>query len=1086
MIRDWSRCHDPEVLAAFVAGTLSEEELEMTAAHLRTCEDCRFIAGEASRADRKADLAMGKAPRKISPWWLAAAAATLLGLLYAGLVWRGSSSERSPIAVLVDAAPRDGRYLEPRLSGGFPWAPLRSVRRDDAQPLDAGQLKLVGAAGAVLEKNAGDPSPHARHAVAVAHLVAGRARDAVRLLTALTRSKPDDSSSLNDLATARYALAMQTNDAGQLAEALAAVDAAIRIDPKAPEALFNRALIVERLGPRKQARAAWQVYLEIDPDSAWAGEARQHLNRLAPPASFRDELTRHYAELATSRALAHAFAARFPQECRVWCETEILGRWAEAVKRNDRDAAERHLRIARFFGEELAGSRGESLLLAAVAAAEHVTPAHLSELADAHLRFRTAQKTYGAGRPAEAERVFSQAAGGFELANSPVALLARYFAANTLYDQGKIDESRSRLEALLADAPPGFAAYRAQLEWQLGLAYASRGRWGEAMHALHDSMDTFERLGEMTYATSVREILAEVYDRIGDSRAAWHHRVQALQELGRTESLRLEAAIFASARAAAANRDWPVSVSLLSLQLKMARGGGDDLLYVETLLLRAQLQRRLGQPDAARADLAQARAAITHLRDATFVERAEAEYRAVEAGLARSPLDAVTLLGQAIDYQRVKGRRMFLPELLLHRGMALAGLGRATEAASDFESGIAEIEAQRQTLASGENRWGMFAAADELFDEAVSLALSRGDTARAYAYSERGRARGLLESIGRGHAAVPRTPLGVTVVEYASLPSELVIFVGTAGALRVVREPVARTTLQDEVERFTDGAVTGNRAEFRRASLRLHATLIEPVAGSIRPGTRLVFVPDATLRDVAFAALVNSSGRYLLEEHGSVVAPSAAVYTELAAHPIAPKRDLRLLLVAGVKAGQRELGYLSSADREADAVEAAYREVVRITPRDGKLDAFEAGASDSDVVHFIGHATADESRGAALLTSGADGLEHRLDVGTIASSRFRHTRVVVLAACSTAEGEERAREGSISVARAFIAAGVPSVIATLWPIDDRAAADFFPRLHRHLARGLSPAEALRFAQLESITSREASPFMWAAVQVIGS
>ena len=98
----------------------------------------------------------------------------------------------------------------------------------------------------------------------------------------------------------------------------------------------------------------------------------------------------------------------------------------------------------------------------------------------------------------------------------------------------------------------------------------------------------------------------------------------------------------------------------------------------------------------------------------------------------------------------------------------------------------------------------------------------------------------------------------------------------------------------------------------------------------------------------------------------------------------------------------------------------------------------------------------------------------------------RHTRVVVLAACSSARGEERAGEGGISVARAFLAAGVPNVIATLWPIDDAAAADFFPRVHRHLAAGVAPAEALRAAQLECIQRREAPLGIWAAVQILGS
>src|SRR5947208_4974494 len=82
------RCPDPEVLAAFVAGTLSEAELKMTADHLRECEDCREIVAEAARVDREtAEPALAvpvpiESRRRISPWWLAVAAAALAGLAY--------------------------------------------------------------------------------------------------------------------------------------------------------------------------------------------------------------------------------------------------------------------------------------------------------------------------------------------------------------------------------------------------------------------------------------------------------------------------------------------------------------------------------------------------------------------------------------------------------------------------------------------------------------------------------------------------------------------------------------------------------------------------------------------------------------------------------------------------------------------------------------------------------------------------------------------------------------------------------------------------------------------------------------------
>lgn len=1088
-MRESSRCPAPEILAAFVAGTLSAEELERVTDHLLTCDDCRFIVREIARTDREESERETEAisePGRISLWWMGTAAAALIGIL-ALAAWRVSlSRDGGSIATLVEASPRDGRYVEPRLSGGFPWAPLRSIPRNGQAPVtDVGQMKLIGAAGAVLEQNADDASLGAQRAVALAHLVAGHFPEAVRILSQLARSQPD-AQIWSDLAAAQYMLAVRTSDAAQLAEALEAVDTSLRIEPSFPEALFNRALIVERLGVRQQARSAWERYLTVDRDSPWSREARQHLAALVPGADFRSELERQYGSLAADPRLARLLAARFPQDARVWGETEILGRWAAAVKRHDLAAAERHLRIAQAFGEELAVSRGDSMLQAASAAAEHANATRRMTLADAHVLFRAAQTAYRELRPAEAEQMFLQASAGFESAGSPVALLAHYFASNTLYDQGKIDESRKRLEALRAAAPPMFPAYRAQVEWQLGLALASRGQWGEAIRTLKSSIATFERLQEARYATSVREILAQVYDRIGDSHSAWQHRITALQELGRSENLRLEGALFAAARAAAANRQLGVSLALIRLQLGMTRSAGDDLLYVETLLLRARLHAWLDRPDAGHADLAAARRAIALLNDPAFIERMEAEYSAVEARLLATPQEAVARLDGVIAFHHVKGRRMFLPELYLERGRSLASLGRIREAASDFEAGIVELELQRATLPPGADRWGIFTAADELFDEAIANALARGDPGAAYAYSERARARELLESLGVKSGPVRVETRGATIIEYATLPSTLIIFVADDGSMRVVQERIDRASLEIDVEELILAAAAGSADDFRSASVRLYARLIAPVAALLPPGKPLVFVPDATLRNVSFPALVAPSGRHLIEDHRVVVSPSAAVYGLMSSRSILADHDLRLLLVAGARSRVADIGYLSGAEREATAIQAVYRHVVKLSPNEASRQEFWLRSVDVDVIHFIGHASADATRGAALLAVNSDGSEDRLDVHDISSLRLPRTRAVVLAACDTANGADRGPEGTISIARAFLASGVPSVIATLWPIDDRAAADFFPRIHRHLAGGVSAAEALRLAQIESIHRSDVPPFLWAAAQTFGS
>ena len=72
-----------------------------------------------------------------------------------------------------------------------------------------------------------------------------------------------------------------------------------------------------------------------------------------------------------------------------------------------------------------------------------------------------------------------------------------------------------------------------------------------------------------------------------------------------------------------------------------------------------------------------------------------------------------------------------------------------------------------------------------------------------------------------------------------------------------------------------------------------------------------------------------------------------------------------------------------------------------------------------------------------------------------------------------------------NIARAFLAAGVPAVIASTSPVDDAAATEMFRRVHEKLAHGVAPADALREAQVELIQSG-APRDSWAGFQYLGS
>ena len=124
------------------------------------------------------------------PTWLAAAAVIAVIAVTVPLVLQ----HNSPMHRLVRLAPRDWREVEPRVSGGFPWAPYHGPMRATTDATNLQRMKLVGAAAAIIES--GDD----QHAAGVAQLLIGQLEDSVNRLHAAAEKSPDDARAWSDLA----------------------------------------------------------------------------------------------------------------------------------------------------------------------------------------------------------------------------------------------------------------------------------------------------------------------------------------------------------------------------------------------------------------------------------------------------------------------------------------------------------------------------------------------------------------------------------------------------------------------------------------------------------------------------------------------------------------------------------------------------------------------------------------------------------------------------------------------------------------------------------------------------------------------
>jgi CHAT domain-containing protein/tetratricopeptide (TPR) repeat protein len=974
-----------------------------------------------------------------------------------------------------------GRLVEARVSGGFDRAPFITSR--PADPANSGVFASVF--GTTIGNVRGTEAPADRHSQAVAQLLAGHARAALPVLR-LEAENSNRPEAWSDLAAALHETAMRDQVPELLAESLTASDRALALRPQFPEALFNRAVVIEHLGLREDAREAWERYLTADSTSDWAAEARTRRDALAPEETLIHQLDRQYERAAANPALAIALTRQDRFEARKMALKDVLGRWEIAELRHDERDADRHLRVARQLGAAVTAVQGDRMLERYVAVIDAASVEQRALLASAHSDYLNGQKAYQENRPGDAETLLRHAAAAFEKGGSPMALPARIYAANMAFEQGRRPQAEHELEALLPTASADFPAYRAQVLKELGRYYVARPDFGGAINLMEETASLFDRLGEPQNASVVKRHLALIYEQTGDPGKAWKYRLAALQGLGGRSSLELRQGVASIADAAILRKEWQTALSFLTIELRIANRLQNDLQLATIPLVRAVVRDRLGDEGGAQADIADAKQVIPRTKDPFY--RAYLSVAALRASAMLSstpPAKADALLTEAIDFQSAKSDGLRLPSLFLERARARRKSGNSAGAMADVRSGIAELEKNRKSLPAGEARWGAFHAAEDLFDEGIDLALSQNDSVAAFRFSESAKARALLDSYKRDPVLDYRgLPLGTVVVEYASLPTQLVIFTAD-------RSGVGATTVECGREKLmAEGDALGESIR-KSAAVRVHASalyqrLIEPIAIQLLSATTVVFVSDEATSMVPFSALTDAHGQYLIEKHPIVMAASAAAFaaaTERSGDLTAPRSAL-VLSASEPGAG---IGALTYVGTEGRRVKGAYRTATLLADDDVEFDALFQRAPEVDVIHFGGHAVGDD-RGIepASIVLRDKGHERRVGVVEIAKLHLRPASIVVLAGCSTARGERRAAEGVISVAHGFLSAGASSVVATLWPIDDQAASVFFPRLHEKLAAGFSAAEALRQTQLESIRRGDVPASLWAAVQNIGS
>jgi len=301
--------------------------------------------------------------------------------------------------------------------------------------------------------------------------------------------------------------------------------------------------------------------------------------------------------------------------------------------------------------------------------------------------------------------------------------------------------------------------------------------------------------------------------------------------------------------------------------------------------------------------------------------------------------------------------------------------------------------------------------------------------------------------------------------------------------------------------------------EYLSSASYLNTVLIEPL-GIDKSIKSLIIIPDGKLAYLPFDALITSkpdttrisfsAPDYLVRHYNMVYSYSATLhfdYFKGKKH----KNDNILAFAPEYPGGEVDI------NKEAYRFRQMYRSALRPLPGaleevtklsdyhnckayiglDATESVFKMEAANYDILHLAMHTIMNDSipMFSKLVFSGSsDSAEDGyLNTQEIYNMKL-NARLSVLSACNTGSGQMRAGEGVMSLARAFLYAGCPSIVMTLWEVEDKSSAKLMLDFYRYLFKGYSKPEAIQKAKLEHLKNADplkAHPYFWMGYIIVG-
>ena len=322
--------------------------------------------------------------------------------------------------------------------------------------------------------------------------------------------------------------------------------------------------------------------------------------------------------------------------------------------------------------------------------------------------------------------------------------------------------------------------------------------------------------------------------------------------------------------------------------------------------------------------------------------------------------------------------------------------------------------------------------------------------------------------------------LDAVLIEYFIVTNKIIIFVVDGDSISHIEVDDDFEDLKEYARYFRSGVENieeFNISMLKKISKKLYNSLFKPIENFIEKDKNVYIIPHDFLHLIPFNALFDGS-QYLIEKYTIAYCPSSTVLKFCIDKDKNPKKSC-------ISIGNPTHD-LEFTELEARNVSGLFYPSLHLIGDEATKERVIENCNNYNILHMACHGYFNSDQPLDSMLQLADG--KGLHVDEIFEMKLNNSSLVILSACQTALSKISTGDEVVGLTRAFIFAGTPALVSTLWNVDDEKTSELVKDFCFRF-KECGRAESLRQAQLDLINGEETQyqhPYYWAAFEMMGS